>query len=239
MIDYWLPKTVNSPVTLEIMDPAGKLVRSFSSEAPGEISQTPSEPGMRAPTMERVGTPRLGTNPGLNRFVWDLAYAGPWDANPQRSGRNGPTAVPGNYTVRLAMGDWNATQPLVLKIDPRVADDGVSASDLSEQLAHNILVRDMVSEMNRSIVRIPEARKRLANGTGAAADTLARLTSLTQRLVTPPIRYSKPGLQSHIGYLYGLTMQADQKIGRDAVERYQLLRKELDALLAELNPIIQ
>ncbi len=137
------------------------------------------------------------------------------------------------------MGDWNATQPLVLKIDPRVADDGVSASDLSEQLAHNILVRDMVSEMNRTIVRIPEARKRLANGTGAAADTLARLSSLADQLVTPSIRYSKPALQSHIGYLYGLTMQADQKIGRDAVERYQLLRKELDTLLAELNPIIQ
>jgi hypothetical protein len=47
------------------------------------------------------------------------------------------------------------------------------------------------------------------------------------------VRYSMPGLQAHIQYLYGMTNQADQKIGRDAVERYQALRKQLDALQAE------
>ncbi|MGI9076109.1 MAG: WD40/YVTN/BNR-like repeat-containing protein [Gemmatimonadaceae bacterium] len=235
MIDYWLPPRVAAPVTLDILDSAGRTVRSFSSEAPGETSQASAEPGMRAPVMERVGTPRLDTNEGLSRFIWDLQYAGPWDANPKSSGRNGPMVVPGNYTVRLAIGNWSATQPLVIKIDPRVAADGVTALDLSEQLAHNVRVRDMVSEVNAAVARVQEARKRLANGTGPAADTLARLSSLAERLVTPPIRYSKPALQAHIAYLYGLTTQADQKIGRDAVERYQLLRKELDGILAELE----
>src|SRR3712207_7516023 len=55
----------------------------------------------------------------------------------------------------------------------------------------------------------------------AAADTLERLNALEARLVTPPVRYSQPGLQSHISYLYGLTTRADQKVGRDAVERYR------------------
>jgi hypothetical protein len=47
------------------------------------------------------------------------------------------------------------------------------------------------------------------------------------------VRYSEPGLQAQVQYLYGLTSQADQKIGRDAVERYQQLRKEVDAAQAE------
>jgi hypothetical protein len=58
------------------------------------------------------------------------------------------------------------------------------------------------------------------------------------KLVTPPIRYSQPALQAHISYLYGLTTRADQRIGRDAVERYRVLRRELDARLAELDAVL-
>jgi hypothetical protein len=35
-----------------------------------------------------------------------------------------------------------------------------------------------------------------------------------------------------------MTTQADQKVGRDAVARYEALRKELDAVLAELRPLL-
>jgi hypothetical protein len=38
--------------------------------------------------------------------------------------------------------------------------------------------------------------------------------------------------------LYSLTSATDQKIGRDAIERYNTLRKELDARIAELNRIL-
>jgi len=45
-------------------------------------------------------------------------------------------------------------------------------------------------------------------------------------------------LQTHITYLYSLTTATDQKIGKDAVERYGVLRKELDGRVAELNKLI-
>jgi hypothetical protein len=35
-----------------------------------------------------------------------------------------------------------------------------------------------------------------------------------------------------------MTNQADQKVGRDAVERYQVLRKELDAIQAEARSVL-
>jgi hypothetical protein len=192
---------------------------------------------MSAPA-ERLGTSRLPANQGLNRFVWDFALPGPWDANPQRSGRNGPLAPPGTYTVRVTSGDWSATQPLEVRIDPRLARDGVTVADLRAQLDHNLRVRDMVTEVNQAVARLQQARRRLQGATGAAADTLQRLNVLEAKLVTPPVRYSQPALQAHITYLYSLTTRADQEVGRDAIERYRVLRRELDARVAELNAIL-
>ena len=240
-IDYWLSGDAAGPVTLEILDAAGQVIRSFSSEAPvaraGQDSgavRREDESGMSAPAMERAGSTRLPANQGLNRFVWDFAYPGPWDANPQRNGRNGPLVVPGTYTVRVTRGNWSATQPLDVRMDPRLARDGLTLADLREQLDHNLRVRDMVSEVNQTVARLQRAKRRLQAASGAAADTLQRLTALESKLVTAPIRYSQPGLQAHIAYLYTLTTRADQKVGRDAIERYRVLRRELDARQAEL-----
>jgi hypothetical protein len=167
----------------------------------------------------------------MHRFVWDLAWPGPWDAG-RGNGRNGPAAVPGTYTVRLTVGDWSATRPLVVRIDPRIAREGVTQADLEAQLAHNLRVRDMVTEVNRLVARVAEA-KRTATG-----DALARLNALEATLVTPPIRYSRPGLQAQIQYLYGLGTQADQRMGRDAAERYQTLRRELNLAQIQAREVL-
>jgi len=52
------------------------------------------------------------------------------------------------------------------------------------------------------------------------------------------VRYGRPGLQAHITYLASMTSRGDQKIGRDAVERYAELKKELDAVNAELSRVL-
>ncbi len=52
------------------------------------------------------------------------------------------------------------------------------------------------------------------------------------------MRYGKPGLQAHITYLASMTSGADQKVGRDAIDRYAVLKKELDAIKAELDRIL-
>jgi hypothetical protein len=227
-VDYWLG-AAGGTVALDVLDSAGRVVRSFSSDAAGEREQPPAEPSMRAPTMERVGTPRLPAEAGLNRFTWDLTFPGAWDANAQRSGRNGPHVLPGRYTLRLTAGGRTMQQPLVVQADPRVLRDGVTPADLAEQLRHNLAVRDMVSDVNRAVARVSAAR-RAASGTPPAA-----VLDLERRLVGESVRYGLPGLQQQVSYLYGLTSQADQRIGRDAVTRYRTLRRELDTLLLELN----
>jgi hypothetical protein len=72
-----------------------------------------------------------------------------------------------------------------------------------------------------------------------SAATLASLKDLAASLITPTVRYSKPELQTHITYLYSETNGTDQKIGRDAIERYNVLRKELDQRIAQLNNILK
>jgi len=129
-------------------------------------------------------------------------------------------------------------QPLVLREDPRVAKDGVTLADLRDQFDHNVRVRDLVSDANRAVSRARSADTRLRDGTGAAADTLAKLRGIEAKLITPSIRYSTPALQTHITYLYGMTNQADQRVGRDAKERYATLRRELDAIVAQMNQLL-
>ena len=147
-------------------------------------------------------------------------------------------AVPGQYGVRLTDGSWTSSQPLTIVEDPRVTKAGVTLADLREQHDHNIRVRDLTSDVNKAVARVRAAQTRLRDSAGGAGDTLAKLNELASHLITPSIRYSKPELQTHILYLYSLTNATDQKIGRDAVERYEVLRKELDQRIAELDKIL-
>jgi hypothetical protein len=71
---------------------------------------------------------------------------------------------------------------------------------------------------------------------GASGDSATKLRAVYEQLVDTPegVRYNKPGLQTHIRYLSSMTANVDEKIGRDAIERYQELKKELDALDAQV-----
>jgi hypothetical protein len=238
MIDFYLGQAPSGPVTLDVLDDAGRPVRSFSSEA-GAASETSANGGEddeEAPRRARPA-PRVPKAQGLNRFIWDLTYPGPRDGTGRVSG-GGPTAVPGRYRVRLTVNGGSQTQPLVVREDPRVAKDGVTIADLRDQLEHNIRVRDLVSDVNRAVARVRGADARLRDAGGAGADTLARVRALESKLITPAIRYSTPALQAHITYLYGMTNQADQRVGRDAKDRYAVLRRELDGVLAQINQVL-
>lgn len=221
-IDYVLPEGAAGPLTLEIVDADGAVVRSFSSDAPGEY-EVPAEPGMREWRLERFGTPRLPVGPGAHRFVWDLAYPGPWDANPNRSGRGGPMVPPGAYTARLTAGEWSASQSFDVRMDPRVVDEGVGAAEVRRQVHLALQVRDALSEARLAVRRIGEAREQ---GGGSLS---AEVEAVERELVTAPIRYSRPMLVDQLQYLYGNLTRADQEPGQDAVRRYE----QLDAALQE------
>lgn len=238
-IDYFVaPSAKGSPVTLTIRDAAGDVVRTFSSTGPAAASGGggggDDEGGRYRPTYPA----RLDATPGMHRFIWDLRYSGAATEAPAASGRApaGPVAPPGAYTVEMTSGGVTERQPLKIVADPRVLASGVTEADLVAQFDHNKRVLALVHDTNAAVARVRLAQAAL-KATPDAAKSKA-LEPIAARLITPPIRYSAPGLQTHVTYLYSETAGADQRVGGDASERYIELRKQIDAVMADLDKVL-
>ena len=230
VVDYYLPSVPKHSVIIEILDSKGTILNTYNSETPvlragrgagGPESQTDPD---AAPTRRATPPPRVTKNAGINRFAWDLRN------------EQGVTLPPGQYQVRLTSGNTKQTQPLNVLIDPRVAVDGVTIADLQEQFEHNMRMRELVSGVNQLATRVRDAQKKPSNGSDP--NTEKRVNEIAAKLLTEPVRYGKPGLQAHVTYLASMTANVDQKIGRDAIERYAVLKKEFDALRAEVDQVL-
>ncbi|HEX6649369.1 MAG TPA: hypothetical protein VF075_07510, partial [Pyrinomonadaceae bacterium] len=235
VFDYYLPSSTAHAVVIEILDSKGAVLNSYNSEAPvlrapragamtGPAAAGPESDPDAAPSRRAAPPPRVTKVAGINRFAWDVRNEA------------GVTLPPGHYQVRLKTGNVNVMQPFNVLIDPRVAADGVTLADLQEQFEHNMRMRELVSSVNQLVTRVREAQNKLR--TSSDANTVARVNALAAKLLTEPVRYGKPGLQAHITYLASETTNVDQKIGRDAIERYEVLKKELDALRHEADQVL-
>ncbi|HET6852199.1 MAG TPA: hypothetical protein VFH46_07730 [Pyrinomonadaceae bacterium] len=226
VVEYYLPSAPAEAVVIEILDTKGNVLNSYSSETPARGGRANTGAGAAgaesdpdaAPARRAAPPPRVTKVAGMNRFAWDVRHEA------------GVTLPPGQYQVRLKTGAGSLTQPLQVLIDPRVAADGVTVADLQEQFEHNMRMRELVNNVNQLVSRVREAQNKSRND--------ARLNALAAKLLTEPVRYGKPGLQAHITYLASMTANVDQKIGRDAIERYEVLKKEFDSLRAEADQIL-
>jgi len=173
VIDYYLPQAPQGAVTLEILDNAGKLVRKYAST---DSAQTLAEIAPRhAIPMYWVREDKpLSGEAGMHRFLWNVRYAAPKSLShsypiaaiihdtPQEP--LGPWALPGHYTVKLTVDGKNFTQPLVLKMDPRVK---TPVADLSKQFA---MQQVAAAGMNRSF----EALEQLNSTRAQIAELLSK-----------------------------------------------------------------
>jgi photosystem II stability/assembly factor-like uncharacterized protein len=231
-INYYLGKAPAGQVTIDVLNATGAVVRSYSSQAPATTTSDArpaaapdDEEG--GPAFRRAAPPvRLTTAVGMNRLIWDFNDA------------NGLMLPPGSYRVRLMAGDSKDTKPLTLTLDPRLAADNITTADLREQYDHNVRMHAMVDEVGQLASRVRQARTRAKSG--GSADEQEKVDALAKSLFGPDegVRYGRPGLQTQITYLAGMTTRVDQRIGRDAVERYQTLRTELDALQAKARAVL-
>jgi hypothetical protein len=117
MIDYYLKSEASGPVTLEILDPAGEVVRKYSSEDKGPVLN-PETLNIPAYWVRPFQT--LSTAAGMHRWIWDLRPTPAPRPAGGGGGRGGVAMVlPGTYTVKLSVAGKTYTQPLVVKMDPR------------------------------------------------------------------------------------------------------------------------
>ncbi len=157
IIDYYLATNASGAVELEILDASGRVVRDFSSDDsarhpdPALDSAAYNKLCQRTPTAADCGLPLywpappfiISTKAGMHRFSWDLHYApipgveggggGGIGAVPRRTypSVGAPWAPPGTYTVRLTVGGKTFTQPLALRLDPRVKTPAAGLAELA------------------------------------------------------------------------------------------------------------
>ena len=228
VVDYYLPPGSRHSVVIEILDSKGTVLNTYNSETPamrqgrGGSGAAESDPDA-GPARRATPPPVVTKVAGLNRFAWDVRN------------QQGVTLPPNQYQVRLKYGNARLTQPFKVLIDPRVAADGVTVADLQEQFEHNMRMRELVSGVNQLATRVRDA---LRNADSSDANIVKRVNAIAAKLLTEPVRYGKPGLQPHVVYLASMTANVDQKIGRDALDRYEVLKKEFDALRAEVDQVL-
>jgi photosystem II stability/assembly factor-like uncharacterized protein len=160
ILDYYLPNDATGRVTLDVLDAAGKVVRAYASDDPALDLQPAANMAAydavcrRNPSATYCGLPlywpgmplRLSARAGMHRFAWDMRYQPLTPANPAEAGDVGgvgavphrselnegaPWAVPGRYTVRLTVGGQAYTQPLALRLDPRVSTPALGLAQLA------------------------------------------------------------------------------------------------------------
>jgi len=213
IIDYYLSRNASGPVTLDILDAAGKVIRSYSSTDPVRNPDPALDPTAynalceRTPTAADCGLPLywprrpmvISTEAGMHRVSWDLRYqplastvpgAGAevdaTGAVPYRSrhAADAPWAPPGAYTVRLTVNGKSYTQPLTLRLDPRVKTPAAGLAQLAS------LSREMYDGAAATYAAYLQARALIARvGTAGGASAGAFRAQLEALAPAPaPIR---------------------------------------------------
>jgi len=155
-IDYWLKSAPKGEVKLEILDAAGKSVRTLSSAASARGEEQPGEWPDLAPASDR-----LPAAAGANRFVWDMRYEPPAHipgAFYQGLAPEGPIVPPGRYQLRLTVNERSYTAPLELRIDPRLAG---SEPAVAKEFELALVVRNEIDALHVAVNQIRAVRARL------------------------------------------------------------------------------
>src|SRR5690348_10925645 len=182
IIDYVIGSGASGPATLEVLDAGGKIVRRYASS---DTAMPPADIG-NIPAYWIRPTRLLSAAPGMHRFVWDLRYERPAVLNTSypiaailhdtpREPR-GLWALPGRYTVRLTVGGQSLSQPLTVRMDPRVK---TPATDLRQQFATAQRIVDLLRQNSEAITQLhmlrAELRAARERGGASVVDAIAGL----------------------------------------------------------------
>jgi photosystem II stability/assembly factor-like uncharacterized protein len=166
ILNYFLKADVATTVVLEIFDSEDKLVRRYSSADKVEpVNETALAIGtywIRPPQI-------LSAKAGMHRFIWDLHYP-PLEGSRGRSygmaaayrdtpaGPFGPWVQPGEYKVKLTVDGKSYTQPLTVKMDPRVK---TPAADLEKQFLISMQCYEGVQQIRTTLGQTRQFRDQL------------------------------------------------------------------------------
>jgi photosystem II stability/assembly factor-like uncharacterized protein len=227
MIDYYLGRTASAPVTLEILDARGQLVRKFSSADKPDVTEAELRKQL-IPLYWVRPFRSLSADAGMHRWVWDLHYPAPdstrhdypISAIPGDTPRYplGPTVLPGSYTARLTANGKSYTANFTVKMDPRVK---TSAAGLDQKFQLETRLASLVSQTSKAVMQAGSIREPLQKvseqATGPTKDSVqAFQTKLAAVLGAPSGFFAPPSAEvtlaqvnGQVAALYGQVWQAD------------------------------
>ena len=207
IIDYYLGANAGT-AKLEIIDAAGKVIRTYSSSDtipgpdpalnPDEYNRicqhNTSAPHCSVPLYWSAPNIVLSSHAGMHRFSWDMHYQpiegtgtseSATGAVPHRTyfAATTPWAPPGSYTVRLTVDGKTFTQPLRVVLDPRVKTSSAAIAQVSS------LSREMYEGAVALRAAYLDARKMSDRMTSAGN---AALKSQVDSIAPPPARGARP-----------------------------------------------
>src|SRR5712692_2228978 len=252
ILHYYLREPVASDIQLQIYDPAGTLIRSYTS-APVPAGKVKDDPFI-APYW--IAHPRpLSREKGMHRFVWDLRHADPPAIHVQSPYNypiaaivgatplppQGPLVMPGTYEVRLKIGEQVLRQPLEVKMDPRVSyirNELQSSVDLqlkiSAALGRNFAAYQQVKDLR---AHLADLKKRPKEDPVAAAVLAldAKVTALEGEptpILEEPKTVSFSAVNDTLTALMALVDGADFAPSEESFAAYQRTCKALNTTLS-------
>lgn len=121
---------------------------------------------------------------GMNSFVWDMRYAPAAEVNGARAfstddfgdSTQGPTIVPGAYSVVVRYGSQTVRRPFRVTLDPRLHP---GSGALAARLALAMRIHGTLDRLNRTLNAALAARTHLSGAKRAALDDeIAQLVQL-------------------------------------------------------------
>ncbi|MBV9718711.1 MAG: glycosyl hydrolase [Candidatus Eremiobacteraeota bacterium] len=240
---FYVPRSYDgkTPVSLTFKDSAGNVVRSFALHAKSHAKpETPSERYHPTEDQARAYARLTGIAPGMNLFQWDLRYPDAAEVTgfePSGSGGGlddsllGPQIVPGNYTVTLAYGGAQISQPFALALDPRSA---ATAQDLAARRDLGLKIHALQDELDRAVNAAVAARARVG-ATGAAAAQLDAAIGSVVDIVHPQADEGALLYESRLrNFIAYLNAEVDTGYVRPTAAEYAVFdRLSADAASAE------
>jgi len=261
IIDYYLAAAASSSVTLEILDATGATVRRYAStDSPLAMDKIAGEHPI--PMYWVRPSQILAASAGMHRFVWDLHSETPKSVNKEFPISAiphdtpllplGAWALPGTYTIKLTVDGKQFTQPLAVKMDPRIK------TPLSDLQARAALQAGAVAGMNQSYDALSQVqsvraqlKESIVKAKGKLAESLEDLDKQCAALAgattstffgTPPSGKQPENfstLNQHFGQLLGIADSADGAPTTQAGKVYTDLSSDLNTLLKRWDDLKQ
>jgi hypothetical protein len=195
---------------------------------------------------------------GMNRYAWNLRWEPPVKipgAFYTGVGPQGPLVQPGQYTVKLTLGNQSQSQPLEVVLDPRLKN--VNLEDMQKQFDLAMQVRDANTDLHRAVNRVRELRSEIKAlrqrlEKDPALKPLEAPTDALDRKMTPVeeelIQVNMKGSEANLAFPNKLNEELDSFSSsvtsgdgaptRQQFEVFKMLRGRLDQLLATWNQIM-